>query len=764
MDRTRHQVWRVLPPAREDEGSGKCRLSVGTMRAMGLSLAAPLVLRTPNKEVLVRAYPSRQEGESALVEVDQLVCRALASGMKERGGEQQHGKLGGDGEEEASLSACSVVSAQSVSLIPLTPCSATEPELRCHLERLVVKSDFTVGSANGPFHFRVGSTVPEAAFVQIHSSTKMSLVTEHAASPLELGLHTQRALQSKQTQTTTDESEDEAPTGETSREKQDKGKGGAIDSIGGLKGGLASLRELVYFSLVAPEALKRFSIEPPKGLLLKGPSGVGKTLLARTVARHYDIPLVAVNGGELYTAYAGQTESRLRKVFEKAGKLQPSIVFIDEIDALCPKREDAQSTESRVVAQLLTLMDGLRQRTRVLVVAATNRPNSLDPALRRPGRFDREIEVRPPDEDERLDILRVHTRAMPLHREVDLQQVAGLTVGFVGADLAALCREAALLAIKRYLHMARDASGDPTPTAGHVTPEDFEQVLAKMYGSCRRGMIVDVNKTGWDDIGGLGSIKQKLMETVEWPILYKATFQRFGIEPSRGILLVGPPGGGKTTIAKAIASSCNQSFFSLNAASLYSPYLGDSEALIRDTFKKARQNSPAVVFIDEIDCIVAKRATPGEGSADGVQARVLSTLLNELDGVERSAGVLLLAATNRLDMLDSALIRPGRIDQVLQIPLPDQQTRQQILEVHSRQMALEPDVRLATIAEQTESWSGAELQSLCQEAALVSLRRDLLAARVTMADFATAKRAVTRGLSLREWSQERQEKGLSWGV
>jgi len=497
------------------------------------------------------------------------------------------------------------------------------------------------------------------------------------------------------------------------------------EDIGGMGKELSRVREMIELPLKYPAVFQHLGIEPPKGVLLCGPPGTGKTLIARAVANEANAYFLPVNGPEIIHKYYGESEAKLREIFEKAAQKGNSIIFLDEIDAIAPKRvEVTGEVEKRVVAQLLSLMDGLASRGQVIVIGATNIPDSLDPALRRPGRFDREITIGVPDQKGRLEILQIHTRGMPLEEDVDLERVAELTAGFVGADLLALCREAAMNRLRTILpHLYPDPEGlSPELLALlRVSMQDFLQALEEVEPSATREFLVEVPSTGWEDVGGLDEIKQHLRETIEWPLKYAELFEQVRAQAPRGILLYGPPGTGKTLLARAVANEANANFISIKGPALLSKWVGESERAVREVFRKARQAAPCVVFFDEIDALVAPRGAGGEAAAE----RVLSQLLTEMDGIEELRRVVVLGATNRLDMIDPALLRPGRFDLQLRLELPDRTSRRQILAVHTRKMPVAEDVDLDGLAAETEGFSGADIRYLCNRAALATVREYL---------------------------------------
>jgi transitional endoplasmic reticulum ATPase len=501
----------------------------------------------------------------------------------------------------------------------------------------------------------------------------------------------------------------------------------SYEEIGGLKRELHRIREICELPLRYPEVFERLGIDPPKGVLLHGPPGCGKTLIARAVAHETSAKFFTINGPEIIHKFYGESEAHLRKVFEEAAKQAPSVIFIDEIDAIAPSRDKVVGdVEKRVVATLLTLMDGLSRRKNVIVLAATNLPNVLDPALRRPGRFDREIAISIPDRDGRKEILEIHSRGMPLAHDVDLAHVASITHGFVGADLEALCREAAMLCLRRLLPAIDFGSGQipyETLRALEVRMGDFEGALREVEPSAIREVFVEVPNVGWDDVGGLDDVKRELIEAVEWPLKHAEIFATAGIKPPRGILLSGVPGCGKTLLAKAVASQTQVNFISVKGPSLLSKYVGESERGVREVFRKAKQAAPCIIFFDEIDALVPARGSGGNDS--GATERVIGQFLAEMDGVEELNGVLVLGATNRPDMLDPALLRPGRFDIQLEIPLPDLRGRRDIFRIALKDKPATPDVSPDDLAAKTEGFTGAEIQGACTRAARTALREAL---------------------------------------
>ena len=497
------------------------------------------------------------------------------------------------------------------------------------------------------------------------------------------------------------------------------------EDIGGLKRELRLVREMIELPLKHPELFQRLGIDPPKGVLLYGPPGTGKTLIAKAVANEVNAHFISISGPEIMSKYYGESEQRLREIFEEAKENAPSIIFIDEIDSIAPKREEVTGeVERRVVAQLLALMDGLEARGNVIVIAATNRPDAVDPALRRPGRFDREIEIGVPDRDGRKEILEIHTRGMPLAEDVNLDELAELTVGFVGADLEALCKEAAMHALRSRMEKGDiDIEAEEIPEEVlenlKVTREDFLEALKNIEPSAMREVLVEVPNVRWEDVGGLEHAKQELMEAVEWPLKYPEVFSAVNIKPPKGILLYGPPGTGKTLLAKAVANESNANFISVKGPELLSKWVGESEKHVREMFRKARQVAPCVLFFDEIDSLAPRR---GGGVDSHVTERVVSQLLTELDGMEELKDVVVIAATNRPDMVDPALLRPGRIERHIYISPPDKEARKEIFKIHLRGKPLVDDVSIDELAERTEGYTGADIEAVCREAGMLAIR------------------------------------------
>ncbi len=529
----------------------------------------------------------------------------------------------------------------------------------------------------------------------------------------------------------------------------------AYEDIGGLHEAIRRLREMVELPLRHPELFQRLGIEPPKGVLLHGPPGTGKTLLVKAVANESDANFYAINGPEIMSKFYGESEKRLRDIFEKAQQNAPGIIFIDELDAIAPKREEVTGeVERRVVAQLLALMDGLEARGNIIVIGATNRVNAIDPALRRPGRFDREIEIGVPDKEGRLEILQIHTRGMPLAKNVDLGKLSATTHGYTGADISALSREAAMKALRRYLP-DMDIEEERVPPEilekMEVTMDDFSNAFREVTPTAMREVYIEVPSVHWDEVGGLEDVKEALREAVEWPIKKPEIFTNMGITPPKGVLIYGPPGCGKTLLARVVATESEANFISIKGPEIFSKWVGESEKAIREIFRKARTASPAVIFLDEVDSIVPRR---GGGSDSGVSERVISQLLTELDGLEPLQNVVVIAATNRPDIIDPALMRPGRFDRLIYIPPPDDTSRQQILKIYTKKIPMDPMVSIDALTVATKGYSGADIQALCNEAAMNAVRRQ--SKIVEQIDFnkATEKVGPTITPDMDKWYQQ----------
>ena len=512
------------------------------------------------------------------------------------------------------------------------------------------------------------------------------------------------------------------------------------EDVGGLKPVITKVREMIELPLKHPELFDRLGIDPPKGVLLHGPPGTGKTMLAKAVANESDAYFISINGPEIMSKYYGESEKALRDLFEEAEKNTPAIIFLDELDSIAPKRGDVTGeVERRVVAQLLSLMDGLKERKNVIVIGSTNRPEALDMALRRPGRFDREIELGVPDMDGRMEIFQIHTRGMPLHEDVVLEDYAKRTYGFVGADIAAVGREAAMNALRRILpEIDLEEPTIPKEILDRliVQKDDFESALREVQPSAMREILVEVPNVNWEDIGGLESVKQLLVEAVEWPLRNAESFERLGIDAPKGILLYGPPGTGKTMLAKAVANESEANFITVKGSALLSKWYGESEKRVEEIFRKARQVAPSIIFLDELDALV-----PIRGGAMGephATERIVNQLLNEMDGLEELHGVVVIGATNRPDIIDPALLRPGRFDELILAPVPDHESRRKIFEVHLKKAPLAEDIDIDELIGQTDQYTGADIAAVVRKAGRLALREDMGAEKIRQSHFLAA--------------------------
>ena len=497
------------------------------------------------------------------------------------------------------------------------------------------------------------------------------------------------------------------------------------DDLGGLKNEILKIREMVELPMRHPELFEKIGIESPKGVLLYGPPGTGKTLLAKAVAGETNSHFTSLSGPEIMAKHYGESEEKLREIFTQAEENAPSIIFIDEIDSIAPKREEVSGElEKRIVSQLLTLMDGMKSRGKVVVIAATNRPDSIDPALRRPGRFDREIEIGIPDDEGRLEVLNIHTRGMPLDKKVDLKKISKTTHGFVGADLEVLCKEAAMKSLRRILpeiNLEEEKVSKELLQKIKITGEDFTEALKEVRPSALREVLVQIPNVSWDDVGGLDKLKEELREAIEWPLKHKEAFEYAHVKPPKGVLLYGPPGTGKTLIAKAVATTTESNFISIKGPELLSKWVGESEKGVREIFRKARMAAPCIIFFDEIDALVPKRGSGGSDSH--VTENVVSQILTEIDGLEELHNVLIIGATNRLDIVDPALLRPGRFDRVIEVPNPDVSGIEMIFKIHTKDKPLAEGVNLKTLSELAKGFSGAEIEEICNRAALLGVKR-----------------------------------------
>jgi len=702
-------VLRVAEAPQSDVGLGRARVDTKTRVALGMDVGEIIEI-SGKKSTAAKLFRVMQEDEAkGIIRIDGLVRRNVGVSLGDK----------------VEVRKAEVFSGERVTIAPIISeghkisfgQGIENFVKRGLLKRPVNKGDVVIvpGIAlmGGALPFMVIKTQPKG-IVQIHDETIIEMKEE----PVREG----EVL----TQTVT------------------------YEDIGGLKEELMKVREMIELPLKHAELFERLGIDPPKGVLLYGPPGTGKTLIAKAVANEAGANFYSIQGPEIMSKYYGQSEERLREKFEEAQKNAPSVLFIDELDSIAPKREEVTGeVERRVVAQLLTLMDGLSARGQVIVIGATNRDEAIDPALRRPGRFDREIEIGVPDRDGRKEVLQIHTRGMPIEggeddREVLQSELANVTHGFVGADLAALAREAAMKALRRYLPELDLDKPIPSETLEkmRVTPADFKNALKEVEPSAMREVLVEIPRVNWTDVGGLEEIKLKLREAVEMPLREPEVFHRMGIRPPRGILLSGPPGSGKTLLAKAVATESEANFIAIKGPEVMSKWVGESEKAVRVIFKKAKQVAPCIVFLDELDAIAHRR---GYDNDSGVSERVVNQLLTSMDGLETLEGVVVIGATNRPDMVDPALLRSGRFDRILLVPAPDRPARLEILKVHTKDMPLE-GVDIEELAVDLDGYTGADIEGLCREAAMIALRENKRAKKVTMAHFQEALKSIPPSL------------------
>jgi transitional endoplasmic reticulum ATPase len=692
---------RVADAKQRDVGRGIARIDQKTMQKLGIS-AGDVIEITGKRTTSAIAWPAYTEDQNrGIIRIDGFTRKNAGVAIN----------------EYVVIKPAKVKSALSVTLAPVDMRLNVDEDFTHFvknrlMERTVIEGDTTLVMMLGQaIPFTVTKTRPHG-IVRITQDTKLQILSEPA--PEARGMP----------RTT-------------------------YEDIGGLHEEIQRVREMVELPLRHPELFQRLGIEPPKGVLLHGPPGCGKTLLARAVANESEANFFAINGPEIMSKFYGESEARLREIFQQAQQNAPSIIFIDELDAIAPKREEVTGeVERRVVAQLLALMDGLAGRGNVIVIGATNRPDALDPALRRPGRFDREIEIGVPDKQARYEILQIHTRGMPLAEDVDLRKLAEITHGYTGADLAALCRETAMKALRRYLPQINLEEERIPPNVlekMEVRMEDFLNAYKEITPTAMREVYIEVPAVHWSDIGGLDKVKQELREAVEWPLKNPEMFKRLGIKPPKGILLYGPPGCGKTLLARAVATESEANFITIKGPEVFSKWVGESEKAIREVFRKARMAAPSVIFFDEFDALVPRR---GMGYADsGVTERVISQLLTEIDGIQTLEDVVIIAATNRPDIVDPAVLRPGRFDRLIYVPEPDEKARLEIFQIYTKNMPLAKDVDISHLAEATKGYSGADIEALCREAALNALRRDTNAKEVTRTDFEQALEKIGPSIS-----------------
>ena len=665
---------RVAEAYHKDAGKGVARIGAAAMASLSLENGGVVEIQGKDKLYAI-VWPGNPEDADDLIRIDGNTRANLGVGI----------------DSKVAVSRAEARPARKIVVSPTRPIRLMGGPaylLRMLQGRAVVKGEMLrVEMINNSLNLAVVSTMPAGA-VLVTPETIISITRETLE---ELALHVRDI---------------------------------SYEDIGGLAREIREIREMIEVPLRHPELFSRLGINPPRGVLLHGPPGTGKTLIARAVAGETDANFISISGPEIVSKFYGESEQRLRQIFDEAAKTAPSIIFIDEIDSIAPKREEVSGDlERRVVAQLLSLMDGLSSRGEVIVIAATNRPNALDPAIRRGGRFDREIEIGIPNKNGRLEVLYVHTRGMPLDDNLDLMEVADATHGFVGADLYALCKEAAMRTLERALPDLDIKEDIPAEVvdALRVTKEDFVQAMKKIEPSAMREVFVEVAEVHWDEVGGLKEAKQAMIEAVDWPLKYPEAFTAVGVRPPRGILLYGLPGTGKTLLVRALATESNINFISVKGPELLSKWVGESERAVREVFRKARQAAPALIFFDEIDSLLPGR---GSGSDSHATERVVSQFLTEMDGLVQLKDVVVVAATNRPDLLDSSMLRPGRFDRLIYIPMPDIQARARILEIFLSRMACSA-VSPEWLAELTEGFSGADLEMICHEAGMLALREQI---------------------------------------
>ena len=682
-------------------GRGVARIDPSDIALLGCQ-PGDIVMVTGSRTTAAKVVPAAAADRGRqIIQMDSQVRQNSASGLGER----------------ITIHKAKVRTAEKVTLLPLSGGAPIQETDLQYIARYLVGLPVVIGDllrvgtpGTAPREFLIIGTTPATPSYSIHKHVTGELPIEQ---PLEPATDVEAVL--VQPGTLVRAQARGAASGTPGRV--------GYEDIGGLGKELQRIREMIELPLKYPAVFDRLGVEPPKGVLLYGPPGTGKTLIARVVAAETNAAFFVINGPEIINKFYGESESRLRGVFQEAQRRAPSIIFIDELDALAPKRaETGGEVERRIVGQLLALMDGLASRGQIVLIGATNQPNALDSAIRRPGRFDREISLRVPDVRGRMEILRIHSRDAALSNDIDFARLAQLTPGFVGADLEALCREAAMIALRRVLpHIDYQRGYIPYETLVNlnITMADFQAALREIEPSTTREVYVEVSETSWDDIGGLESVKETLTEGVEWPLRYPEIYANAKVEAPRGVLLAGPPGSGKTLIARALANQCEASFISIKGPELLSKWVGESEKGVREIFRRAKQAAPCIIFFDELDSLAPRR---GGGNDGNVGDRVIAQLLTEMDGIEGREGVIVLAATNRPELIDPALLRPGRFDLIVELQQPDEEGRRAIFEVHLRGRPTAPEVTAEELARLTPGRSGADIEAISRRAALLALR------------------------------------------
>ena len=674
---------KVAEAEQRDVGRKIARVDPSVAKRLNISSGDALELVSPGRKTTVLSWPAKESDRGKeLIRIDGLIRNRLDVGINDL----------------IEIRVVESKEAKSITFAPIEPL------------RIMGAEEFLAEYLNGTLMTK-GDTIPINVMGR---RVDLVVISTNPSGPVIINNSTEIVV-----------SEESSKAEQISKE----GENASItyEDIGGLGDAVTRVREMIELPLRHPELFKRLGVEAPKGVLLHGPPGTGKTLLAKAIANETNSNFYTIGGPEIMSKYHGESEERLRGVFQQAEKNAPSIIFIDEIDSIAPKREEVTGeTERRIVAQLLSLMDGMTSRGKVVVIAATNRVNAIDPALRRPGRFDREIEIGVPNRDGRLEVLQIHTRGMPIDKDVNLEKLADISHGFVGADLQALAKEAAMRALRRVLpDINLSSEGIPVETLRKiiVKMQDFMDVIKEMEPSAMREVFVEVPDIRWDDIGGLSPIKQELQEAVEWPLKYLGVFTYADATPPKGILLYGPPGTGKTLMAKAAANESEANFISIKGPELLSKWVGESEKGIREIFRKARQAAPCIIFFDELDAIAPTRG--GDHGDSHVTERVISQFLTEMDGLEILTNVVVIGATNRPDIIDPALLRPGRFDRILYVSPPDRDSRLQIIKIHTKKKPLADDVRIEQLADKTDGYTGADIASLSSAAVMLALREHI---------------------------------------